>query len=107
MHAEECSRCIKRGSVKYQSRVRNSHCLLSYDIPKNEADCKQKIREEFKRNAHVSDIRIIDKLIIRGQMELQEVANVWKTKGGLMHYWKESWEKKPTDFMSKFLSGQD
>lgn len=81
--------------------------LLSYDIPKSEADCKQKIREEFKRNAHVSDIRIIDKLIIRGQMELQEVANVWKTKGGLMHYWKESWEKKPTDFMSKFLSGQD
>lgn len=40
-------------------------------------------------------------------MELQEVANVWKTKGGLMHYWKETWEKKPTDFMSKFLSGQD
>lgn len=40
-------------------------------------------------------------------MELQEVANVWKPKGALMHYWKETWEKKPTDFMSKFLSGQD
>lgn len=40
-------------------------------------------------------------------MELQEVANVWKPKGGLMSYWKETMEKKPTDFMSKFLSGQD
>lgn len=40
-------------------------------------------------------------------MELQEVANVWKSKGGLMYYWKETWEKKPTDFMSKFLSGHD
>lgn len=40
-------------------------------------------------------------------MELQEVANVWKPKGQLMHYWKETWEKKPTDFMSKFLRGQD
>lgn len=40
-------------------------------------------------------------------MDLQEIANVWKPKGGVMHYWKETWEKKPTDFMSKFFSGQD
>lgn len=40
-------------------------------------------------------------------MELQEVDNRWKTIGGLMHYWKETHEKKPTDFMSKFLRGQD
>ncbi|XP_070153819.1 NADH dehydrogenase [ubiquinone] 1 alpha subcomplex subunit 6 [Polyergus mexicanus] len=81
--------------------------LLSYDIPKSEAECKKKIREEFKRHAHVTDLRIIDRLIIRGQMELQEVANVWKPKGSVMYYWKETWEKKPTDFMSKFLRGQD
>jgi len=81
--------------------------LLSYDIPKNEAECKRKIREEFKRHSHLTDLRLIDKLIIKGQMELQEVANIWKPKGGLMHYWRETWEKKPTDFMSKFLSGRD
>lgn len=40
-------------------------------------------------------------------MELQEVANIWKPKGQLMTYWKETVEKKPTDFMSKFLRGQD
>lgn len=40
-------------------------------------------------------------------MELQEVANVWKPKSHVMHYWKETWEKKPTDFMSKFLQGHD
>ncbi|EZA56310.1 hypothetical protein DMN91_010430 [Ooceraea biroi] len=81
--------------------------LLYYYIPKTEADCKQKIREEFKRHAHVTDVRLIDMLIIRGQMELQEVANVWKPKSTLMHYWKETWEPQPTDFMSKFLRGQD
>lgn len=39
--------------------------VLCYDIPKNEAECKKKIREEFKRHAHVTDVRIIDRLIIR------------------------------------------
>ncbi|KAL0119209.1 hypothetical protein PUN28_009652 [Cardiocondyla obscurior] len=92
----------------YKTWIRQIPLLLqTYDIPKNKVDCKQKIREEFKRHAHVSDLRIIDKLIIRGQMELQEVANSWKTKGAVMYYWKETWEKKPTDFMSKFLKGQD
>ncbi|XP_020284967.1 NADH dehydrogenase [ubiquinone] 1 alpha subcomplex subunit 6 [Pseudomyrmex gracilis] len=94
--------------ILYKAWIRQvPSMLLLYDIPKDEAACKAKIREEFKRHAHVTDLRIIDRLIIRGQMELQEVANIWKTKSGLMHYWKETWEKKPTDFMSKFLSGQD
>lgn len=39
--------------------------VLLYDIPKDEAACKAKIREEFKRHAHVTDLRIIDRLIIR------------------------------------------
>lgn len=42
-----------------------SFAVLFYDIPKTEADCKQKIREEFKRHAHLTDLRIIDKVIIR------------------------------------------
>ncbi|EFN88204.1 NADH dehydrogenase [ubiquinone] 1 alpha subcomplex subunit 6 [Harpegnathos saltator] len=81
--------------------------LLYYDIPKNEADCKKKVREEFKRHAHLTDLRIIDRVIIRGQMELQEVGNIWKPKGQLMTYWQETVEKKPTDFLSKFFKGHD
>ncbi|XP_054008261.1 NADH dehydrogenase [ubiquinone] 1 alpha subcomplex subunit 6 [Hylaeus anthracinus] len=80
---------------------------LNYDIPKSENDCRIKLREMFVRNAKVTDIRVIDLLVIKGQMELQEVAMLWKPKGCLMNYWKETEEPKPTDFMSKFLSGQD
>ncbi|XP_032674984.1 NADH dehydrogenase [ubiquinone] 1 alpha subcomplex subunit 6 [Odontomachus brunneus] len=92
----------------YKAWIRQvPQALLLYDIPKKEADCKKKIREEFKRHAHVTDVRIIDQLVIRGQMELQEVANIWKPKGQLMTYWQETMEKKPTDFMSKFLAGHE
>lgn len=49
--------------------------VLSYDIPKNEAECKQKIREEFKRHAHVTDLRLIDKLIIKVRSSRFEKLN--------------------------------
>jgi len=44
--------------------------VLSYDIPKSEVDCKRKIREEFKRHAHLTDLRIIDKLIIKVKIRI-------------------------------------
>lgn len=38
-------------------------------------------------------------------MELKECVEIWKQKGHIMRYWKESQEPKPTDFLSKFIQG--
>jgi NADH dehydrogenase (ubiquinone) 1 alpha subcomplex subunit 6 len=77
-----------------------------YDIPKNLDQCKSKLREEFLKNKDVADIRVIDMLVIKGQMELKETVKIWKQKGHIMRWWKETHEPKPTDFLSKFLAGQ-
>ena len=39
--------------------------VKEYDIMLSEDDFRQKLREEFMKNKHVTDIRVIDKLVIK------------------------------------------
>ncbi|KAF7244974.1 hypothetical protein EG68_09526 [Paragonimus skrjabini miyazakii] len=66
-----------------------------------------KLREEFYKNKDVTDLRIIDLLIHRGQNELIEVAHLWKSDTQLMDYFRDNVPSKPKDFLSKFLSGHE
>lgn len=79
--------------------------VKDFDIPKSEKQVRDKLKEEFLKNKDVKDIRVIDMLVIKGQMDLKESVNIWKQKGHIMKYWQESVEQKPTDFLSKFFSG--
>ncbi|KAF4519749.1 hypothetical protein B566_EDAN010342 [Ephemera danica] len=83
------------------------YVVLDYDIPKSVEQCRAKLREEFNKHRHVTDIRVIDMLVIKGQMELKETVEIWKQKGHVMAYFKDTQEPKPTDFLSKFLSGHE
>ncbi|KAL5287087.1 NDUFA6 family protein [Megaselia abdita] len=83
------------------------YVVMDYDIPMSVEQCRDKLREEFLKNKDVSDIRVIDMLVVKGQMELKETVEIWKQKGHIMRYWKESQDPKPTDFLSKFFNGQN
>ncbi|XP_034832360.1 NADH dehydrogenase [ubiquinone] 1 alpha subcomplex subunit 6-like [Maniola hyperantus] len=83
------------------------YIVKDYDIPKSEAQCRAKLKESFLKNKDVKDIRVIDILVIKGQMELKEAVNIWKQKGHIMTYFKPTEEPKPKDFLSKFFSGHE
>ncbi|XP_045585395.1 NADH dehydrogenase [ubiquinone] 1 alpha subcomplex subunit 6 [Procambarus clarkii] len=83
------------------------YIVMDYDLPRSKEQCREKLREKFEENRHVQDIRAIDMLVIKGQMELKETVEIWKQKHGLMAYWQDSVEPRPKDFLSKFLDGHE
>jgi NADH dehydrogenase (ubiquinone) 1 alpha subcomplex subunit 6 len=38
---------------------------MDYDIPKSVEQLRKKLREEFDKNRHVKDIRVMDMLVIK------------------------------------------
>lgn len=39
--------------------------VMDYDIPKSVKQCRAKLREEFERHRNVSDVRVLDMLVIK------------------------------------------
>ena len=39
--------------------------VMDFDIPKSVEQCRAKLREEFEKNQNISDIRVIDMLVIK------------------------------------------
>ncbi|KAL1914933.1 uncharacterized protein VTP21DRAFT_7849 [Calcarisporiella thermophila] len=80
--------------------------LYLLDMPSSSV--RNKIREEFEKNRHVSDIKVIDVLIAKGRMEYQETMNLWKEKSHIMRYFsQEEAPPKPDTFLEKFYAGKD
>merc|ERR1711915_54288 len=80
-----------------------------FDISPAVSDCRLVLRNSFKKNARVKDIRVIDMLVIKGQQDLKEVVEHWKQPNHIMAKWfsEENVKERPKDFISKFLAGHD
>ncbi|KAH9513070.1 NADH dehydrogenase 1 alpha subcomplex subunit 6 ndufa6 [Bulinus truncatus] len=83
------------------------YAVKTFYIPVTVKQGREKLRELFMKNKHVTDIRAIDMLVIKGQMDLVETANIWKQRNHVMMFFKDTVNPKPTDFLSKFYEGQE
>lgn len=48
---------------------------------------RTKIRQDFERNRHLTDLRVINMLLFKNQQEYQETMNCWKQEvsGVVLH----------------------
>jgi NADH dehydrogenase (ubiquinone) 1 alpha subcomplex subunit 6 len=59
------------------------------------------------RNKDVTDIRVIDLLVVRGQMDFVETAEIWRQQhnAATLDTKKNTYKKKPTGFLERFYEG--
>ncbi|KAI7906945.1 uncharacterized protein BX663DRAFT_528821 [Cokeromyces recurvatus] len=89
---------------KWQKSVPEMMKLHEISIPSSAI--RAKIREEFERHRYVETLEARDILYAKGEMEYQEVMNVWKQTNHIMNYFaKDNMPPKPTTFLEKFYEG--
>lgn len=68
---------------------------------------RSKIKDMFYQNKNVTDLRAIDMLIIKGQLELTETIKVHKQPCHVYKLFSDQYNPKSKDFISKFLEGKE
>lgn len=88
-------------------RYSKEFCDL-YELDMPVSSVKTKIRQEFERQRYVDSIDVGNVLVMKGQMEFQELINFWKQQCHVMKYFdnqKELEANDKNDFVKNFLRG--
>lgn len=70
----------------------------------------QVIASLFRERAHLLDVHEVDRLLIKGRMELEEVLHVWQGDTHVNAFFDKNLEVKPrdrlqaSDFLTKFYN---
>lgn len=82
--------------------------IYRYKLPYTDAEIKFAIKKQYLKNAHVQDIRIIDRLVHDSEVELRSVEETWTPTWTARNIlFAEQIEPKSTDFLSKFFAGKN
>lgn len=95
----------------YRKYMRNSKEFSDlYELDMPVSNIKTKIRQEFERQRYVNDLGVGNVLLMKGQMEFQELVNFWKQQCHVLRYFEDQSDYgavDKNDFVKGFLRGNN
>ncbi|KAI9316163.1 hypothetical protein DFJ73DRAFT_881413, partial [Zopfochytrium polystomum] len=99
----------RRALLAYRDWIRASpHIVELYQLDITTSALKRRVRQAYEESRHVSDLGVIDVMLLKSRQELEETLNFWKQKTHVMRYFEQNpyAEPKPRDFLGKFYEGR-
>lgn len=87
------SRNLKEASLKTRRLYRQTmkeipSIVRAYQLELTTNDALMKIKNDFKANRHVTDPHLIDVLVFKGTLELEEAKELHMTKAHVMNFFQ-------------------
>merc|ERR1711978_675717 len=82
IHSQNLEEARRNVRSLYRSYIRSvPYIMTTFKVAKlTEKQLYSVIREEFNKHGNVTDPRVVDLLVIKGKIELQEQVELWQQK---------------------------
>ncbi|TFK48274.1 NdufA6 NADH-ubiquinone oxidoreductase 14.8 kDa subunit [Heliocybe sulcata] len=102
------SEARKRALELYRDWYRAAPSMVDlYALDVRPSQIRHAVRQQFERNRHITDLKVIDVLILKGRQEFQETLNCWKQNDHVLGILLEEKSRPQRTFMQKFYEGRD
>ncbi|KAJ7701510.1 NdufA6 NADH-ubiquinone oxidoreductase 14.8 kDa subunit [Mycena rosella] len=79
----------------------------AYALDVSPTELRHAIRMRFEAHRAVSDVRVIDVLLLKSRQEFQETLNMWKQPDHIYGLLLKPQGRPPRTFLQKFYEGRD
>lgn len=106
IHSQNLEEARRNVRSLYRSYIRSvPYIMTTFKVAKlTEKQLYGVLREEFTKHGNVTDPRVVDMLVIKGKIELQEQVELWQQRTHFYRRFQETTKKQPDSFFGKFLT---
>lgn len=117
MRARGLSRCTGTGIARYASSphphpapiltstLQAPEVVNQYALDVSPTQLRHAIRMRFERNRNVTELRVIDVLLLKSRQEYQETLNMWKQPDHIYGILLQPKDRPSRTFLQKFYEG--